>query len=98
MADGIAAWFGATATFLAVLVALFGATWERHRRQPRLLMRSNAPAELGAAAKVVGGRADDGSVTYWLRMAVSNVGRTTADDVRAIMLRIDAPESLLKQP
>src|SRR4051812_32997369 len=98
MADAIAAWFGATATFVAVLVALFGPSWERHRRRPRLLLGSNASPELGAAAKVVGGRTDDGSVIYRLRLAVSNAGRTTVNDVRVIMLRIDAPQTLVKQP
>jgi hypothetical protein len=98
MADTAAAWFSATGTLLAVLVALFGPSWERFRRRPRLQLAADPPDELGTAAKVVGGRTETGVVTYWLRMAVSNAGRSTAEDVRVILLRIDAPQPLAKQP
>jgi hypothetical protein len=93
----LVAWVGAGATTLAVVVALFGPSFERWRRRPKLML-SDPPAELGTEAKVVGGPTDGDSVVHWLRVAVTNCGRSTADDVRAILLRIDAPERLRKQP
>jgi hypothetical protein len=89
--DAAAEWSGSAATFLAVLVALFGPGWERHRRRPRLVVTSEPPEELGTNAKVVSARTEDGSTIHWLRMAVTNEGRSTAEDVRLISLRIEAP-------
>ncbi|MFD2093311.1 hypothetical protein [Blastococcus deserti] len=95
--DDAAAWASAGATTLAVVVALFGPGFERWRRRPKLVL-SDPPPELGTAAKVVGGPTDGDGVVHWLRVAVSNDGRSTAEDVRVILLRIDAPEPLRKQP
>jgi hypothetical protein len=91
----VPAWVGAGATTLAVVVALFGPGFERWRRRPKLVL-SDPPPELGMEAKVVGGPTD-GGVVHWLRLAVSNCGSSTADEVRAILLRVDAPERLRKQ-
>lgn len=92
-----AAWAGTGATTLAVVVALFGPGFERWRRRPRLRL-GDPPPELGTAAKVVGGATDGDGVVHWLRLAVTNCGRSTAEDVRAILLRIDAPHPWRKQP
>ncbi len=70
----------------------------RHRRRPRLFVTSAPFRELGTAAKVVGGVTEDGNVIHWSRMVVTNEGRSTAEDVRLISLRIDAPRPLAEQP
>jgi hypothetical protein len=98
MGGAAAAWAGAIATSLAVVVALFGPGFERWRRRPKLTLSAYPPAELGTAAKVVGGDTEDGAVTYWLRLPILNSGRSTAEDVRAFFLRIEGPTQINKQP
>ena len=68
------------------------------RRRPRLRLSADPPRDLGTQAKVVPSRQDKHNDAYWLRMAVTNDGMTTAHDVRVILLRIDAPEPWRTQP
>jgi len=95
--DWIAA-VSAAATVVAVVAALFGPAVERRLRRPRLVLLAEPPAELGVAAKVVADARADGAVCYWLRLAVSNVGRTTADEVRLLLYRVDVEPPLAVQP
>jgi hypothetical protein len=93
-----AAWAGAVATLLAVLVALFGPAWERGRRSPLLHLVADPPAHLGAAAKVVHVPAPAGDSKVWLRLAVVNAGRSTAEGVRVTLARVEAPQPLTHPP
>jgi hypothetical protein len=98
MGDTLAAWVGAGTTFLAVLVALFGPRWERRRLRPILVLLADPPAGMDPGSGVVSWPTVEGWPCCWMRVAVGNVGRTTADDVRLIWLRIETPQPLEKQP
>jgi hypothetical protein len=98
MGESTAAWAGAVATLLAVLVALFGPAWERGRRSPVLHLLADPPPHLGDTTKVVHVPSPGGDSTVWLRLAVVNAGRSTAEGVRVTLARVEAPEALPHPP
>jgi len=93
-----AAWASAGATFLAVVVALFGPAWDRRRRSPRLRLTAEAPERLGPNSTVVFVPAPAGDGRIWLRLMVSNEGMSTAEAVRVLLLSVRTPAPLEHQP
>jgi hypothetical protein len=85
MSEAAAAWAGALATLLAVLVALFGTAWERRRSRP-VLDLGTGPADLRADAMVIHIPDASGDERVWLRLTVMNRGRSTAEAVRLVLL------------
>ena len=98
MSETVAAWASAVATLFAVLVALFGPAWERRRRSPLLYLEADPSDELGPDAKVVFIPAPAGDSKVWLRLAVGNRGRSTAEGVRVVLVRVDPPQPAPHQP
>ena len=90
MSESVAEWASAVVTLLAVLVALFGPAWERRRRSPSLYLEADPGDELGPDAKVVFLPEPARDSRVWLRLAVGNSGRSTAEDVRVVLVRVEA--------
>ena len=98
MSESVAEWASAVATLLAVLVALFGPAWERRRRRPSLYLEADCGDEFGADAKVVFVPEPAGDSRVWLRLAVGNKGRSTAEGVRVVLVRVEATHPYPHQP
>jgi hypothetical protein len=98
MTESVAAWASAVATFLAVLVALFGPAWERGRRRAVLYLDADPSDDLGPHAKVVFVPEPAGDSRVWVRLAVGNSGRSTAEGVRVVLVRVEASQSYPHQP
>jgi hypothetical protein len=98
VSESVAEWASAVATLLAVLVALFGPAWERRRRSPSLYLEADPADELGPDAKVVFVPEPAGDSRVWLRLAVGNDGRSTAEGVRVVLVRVEASHPYPHQP
>jgi hypothetical protein len=93
MAPSTAAqWFGAVATFLAVIVALFKDSIREWRRKPKLIVTcENSPPctvrtplfvhDLDGNLLWTGG-------SYWVRVKVENKGRTRAEKVQVSLSKL----------
>ena len=98
MTDAVSGWASAVATFLAVLVALFGPAWDRRRRLPVLYLDAEPSGDLGPDAKVVFVPEPAGDSRVWLRLAVGNRGRSTAEGVRVVLFRVEASQPYPHHP
>jgi len=87
-----AQWFGAVATFLAVMVALFKDSIREWRRKPKLIVTcENSPPctvrtplfvhDLSGNLLWTGG-------SYWVRVKVENKGRTRAEKVQVSLSKL----------
>jgi hypothetical protein len=84
------------ATVCAVLVALFGAPVWQWWRRPILKIG----ADDGAGRRLVCQDKGDGMIDFrcWLRLPVTNVGRSTAEDVMVLLTRVNTPQRIHQQP
>ena len=82
-----AQWFGAAATFLAVIVALFKDSIREWRRKPKLIVTcENSPpctvrTPLFVNEPRTGGLLWTGD-SYWVRLKVENKGRSRAEKIQ----------------
>jgi hypothetical protein len=72
---------------LAVVVALLGPSLVQWYRRPKLILHSDVDDDRDGTTKVPQDYFRDGPAC-WLRMAVTNTGRTTAEDARVILYQM----------
>jgi hypothetical protein len=82
-----AQWFGAVATFLAVIVALFKDSIREWRRKPKLIVtcENSPPCTVRTPLFVKDSRTGTllwSGDSYWVRVKVENKGRTRAEKVQ----------------